>query len=270
MRNQLIIFSKNRACQLHLLLTSINRNASDFFDKITVIYKANDEYINGYEKLKSNTGFNVTFVSEKNFKNDLLLTIDDELEYTTFLVDDVVVYGNINGKKQSVLGKITNNVCCFSLRLGLNCTYSHPANLSYNITSHTKEDDMVFFNFKEQMNGDFKYPLSTDGHIYKTEMIKELLIDTEFNNPNTLEANIQRHIGIIKSDMVCFETSKVVSIPANLVNETFKNRHGLTHFFSEESLNKSFLNDEIIDFDKMLFNDINGPHKEIKYEFKKN
>ena len=68
--------------------------------------------------------------------------------------------------------------------------------------------------------------------------------------------------------MISFETSKLVSIPANLVNDSFKNRHGIQYYFSEKELNDRFLNNETIDLASMDFTNINGPHKEIEYKFK--
>jgi hypothetical protein len=67
----------------------------------------------------------------------------------------------------------------------------------------------------------------------------------------------------------CFNESKLVSIPVNLVNDTFSNRHGLQFGISEKELNNRFMSGEIIDLNSMDFSNINGPHKEIKYEFKK-
>ena len=50
-----IIFSKDKACQLELLLKSIRRNTSNLFD-IKVIYEtSNGVFKQGYEKLKEET-----------------------------------------------------------------------------------------------------------------------------------------------------------------------------------------------------------------------
>jgi hypothetical protein len=67
----------------------------------------------------------------------------------------------------------------------------------------------------------------------------------------------------------CFTESKLVSIPVNLVNDTFKNRHGLEFGVSENELNNKYLSGESIDLQAMDFSSVNGPHKEIKYEFTK-
>lgn len=275
MRNQLFIFSKNRASQLNLLITSIFKNAISMFDKIYIIYKADEGYIDGYNKLieaysiENYFTTNIVFHQENNFRHDLIRLIDDNYDFTTFLVDDVVIYNKIEKSKEDILKVIKDDVCCFSLRLGYNCVYSHPANLYYTIKENINNNGIVYVSHNKQIPGDFGYPLSTDGHIFKTTMIKNLLIETPFNNPNTLEANLQKHLPVVPPMMLFLEESKVVSIPVNLVNDTYKNRHGVEFYFSEKDLNDRFLNNEIIDFDAMDFTKINGPHKEIKYEFKK-
>lgn len=268
MRNQVIIFSKNRASQLNLLLDSIKLNGLHLFDKIQVLYKADVEYVSGYDKLKTKFDGLVTFNLESNFRADLINLIGDDIEFTTLLVDDAVMYDKVTETKEFILSSIHDKVCCFSLRLGLNCVYSHPANLSYKIQNYGLLNGIVTFHHKIQGPGDFSYPLSTDGHIFKTEKLRDMLLSTPFNNPNSLEANLQRQLNQTEELMICFEKSKVVSIPVNLVNDTYKNRHGLEFYISEKELNDKYLNNETIDLNAMDFTNINGPHKEIQYKFK--
>ena len=67
MKNQLIIFSKNRACQLHLLLESIEKNSNSLFDVVKVVYLfTNKDYENGYIRLINNFK-NVDFTIETSF-----------------------------------------------------------------------------------------------------------------------------------------------------------------------------------------------------------
>ncbi len=264
MKNQLIIFSKNRAMQLSLLLETITINCYHLFDKISVIYKADTEYQSGYDKLS------VNLIKETSFKDDLMSLLTDEYEVTTLLVDDAVVYDRITQSKEEILNNLRLDTICFSLRLGLNCVYSHPADINYTIKDYVDLGDFIKFDYRKQEPGDFNYPLSTDGHIYQTSFLKAMLEQTIFSNPNTLEANIQRFVRLngIPFNIICFKNSKVVSIPVNLVNTTFRNRHGIKHYFSEKDLNDRFLNGEIIDIGSMDLSSINGPHKEIEYKFK--
>jgi len=269
-KNQLIIFSKNRACQLNLLLDSLKTNAPLLFDKISVLYKTdNEDYLYGYQKLFEKYP-SIYFFNENNFRKDLFKLIDDEIEATTFMVDDAVVYNQILARKIDIIKPVVEDFVIFSLRLGKNCNYSHPADLHYELGEHEVDGEYMTFDYTKQQNGDFKYPLSTDGHIFNTTFIKDLLIEIDFRNPNTLEAFLQRFVvtdsipKIVKS----FTDSKLVSIPANLVNDSFNNRHGLQFGISEKELNDKFLSGNEIDLTSMEFSDINGPHKELKYVFK--
>jgi len=269
-RNQLIIFSKNRACQLNLLLDSIKHNSGLLFDKINILFKAdNPEYNDGYLKVIGEYG-GVNFLKETDFRRDLIKLIDDNFEVTTLMVDDAVMFKQVLTRKIDIIKPVVEDNIIFSLRLGENCNYSHPANLYYKLAEHETIGEYIIFDYTKQQVGDFRYPLSTDGHIYNTMLIKELLIETNFSNPNTLEANLQRFVftDLIPNTLKCFIESKLVSIPANLVNDTFRNRHGLIYGVSEKELNDKFLHGEKIDMYSMDFSNINGPHKEIKYGFK--
>lgn len=269
MTNQLIIFSKNRACQLQLLIESIKNNANLLFDKINVLYTFDYEFNNSYNLLIDRYP-DINFIKETSFKNDLLVLIDLNYDFTTFLVDDAIVYNHISDTYKNEILSLVNGdgVICFSLRLGLNCTYSHPANMHYQINDYKSYNtDIILFNFRQQI-GDFGYPLSTDGHIFKTRNIRSLIKATQFSNPNTLEANLQSTLNIIDPIMFSFKESKVVSVPVNLVNTTFNNKNGLLFGVSALELNNRFINGEIIDLYSLDFSNINGPHKEIKYIFK--
>lgn len=268
MINQLIIFSKNRPMQLHLLLESIAKNAVSVFDNITVLYKSDSLYESGYDILAKHFNY-IVFHKESDFRLDLLSLIDDNYSYTTFMVDDNLFYNKINCDLSDILGTITDNHICFSLRLGLNCNYSHPADFSYEIGKYKIIDNFITVDYTTQM-GDFNYPLSTDGHIYKTGTIKSILTAIWFTNPNTMESMMQSfcNSNSIPKLLTFFNESKVVGVPVNLVNDGFNNRHGIKHYFSESDLNKKYLNEYIIDIESLDFSDINGPHKEIEYKFK--
>lgn len=271
-KNQVIIFSKNRACQLNLLLDSIKENAPLLFDKISVLYKSDDEeYLSGYQKLFEKYP-SILFVNEKNFKKETIELIDDNIEATTFMVDDAVIFRKVMARKVDIIRPVVKENFIFSLRLGLNCVYSHPANVNYVLGEHEIKGEYIIFDYTKQQIGDFSYPLSTDGHIFNTKLIKNLLTKIDFYNPNTLEANLQNfvYLNLIPKMVKCFRESKLVSIPANLVNNTFRNRHALEFGMHEKELNNKFISGETIDLEMLDFSGVNGPHKEIKYTFKKN
>lgn len=271
MKNQLIIFSKNRASQLHLLLESIKNNSNDLFDKIFIIYTYTDkEFFDGYCKLIKQFP-KVSFIVEDNFfKDTMKLISDSSFNYTTFMVDDDVFYQKLYIDREKIFNLFNDQnkpISCFSLRLGLNCNYSHPANLSYTIGNYETIDDFIKVNINEQ-KGDFAYPLSVDGHIFKTDFIKSCLNSIGvFTNPNTLESKLQHLLNRIDKYMCFFYESVLVGIPNNIVNTTHNNRMGLRFYFSEKELNVKYKNGEIINLESLDFSNINGPHKEIEYKF---
>jgi len=273
MKSQLIIFSKNRASQLHLLLESLEKNSKDLFDTIFVIYTYTEkDYLDGYNKIIEKFP-KVSFVIENDFfKDSMKLVSNNSFEYTTFMVDDNVFYKELPINREKIFNLFNDQnkpISCFSLRLGLNCNYSHPANLSYTIGNYETVDDFIKININEQ-KVDFAYPLSVDGHIFKTDFIKSCLSSIGlFSNPNTLESKLQYLLNRIDKNMCFLKESVLVGIPNNIVNNTHKNRRGLKFYFSEKDLNIKYNNGETINLEGLDFSDINGPHKEIEYKLKK-
>ena len=92
-----IIFSKDRAAQLDLLLKSIGKNAKDIF-QLKVIYASSEiSFEKGYEKLIDKYPEVKWMKESSNFKEDVLSAIDNtESEYTCFFTDDDIVYRKIN------------------------------------------------------------------------------------------------------------------------------------------------------------------------------
>lgn len=276
MKNRLIIFSKNRACQLHLLLESIQKNAPLFFDEIVILYTADDLYVEGYNRLRAlfpeSKTSGMKYRGESNFREDLVALLDDiNIPFTTLLVDDAIMYRPVITTKDAALATITDDVVCLSLRLGLNCTYSHPVDISYSLGEHTVNGDFLKFDYREQMKGDFRFPLSTDGHIYKTTFLKSLLEKIEFSNPNSLEFKLQELVSnhSIPHMVVSFKESRIVSVPVNVVNIYKEHPSGLEYFIPEKGLNKRYLAGEVIDLNALDFSKVNGPHRELNFSYRK-
>jgi hypothetical protein len=67
--------------------------------------------------------------------------------------------------------------------------------------------------------------------------------------------------------MLSFRQSCLVSIPANIVTPTYRNRVGENSDWSAESLNRCFLAGERIDLYAMDFSSVRGAHQEIPLAF---
>jgi len=272
-----IIFSKDRAMQLDLLLQSIllNFNVEDY--TLNILYKAsNDEYNRGYNTIRDLYP-QFRYKKEESFKQDLLSLFNDS-KYTVFLTDDDIIYQSfkLNNDELHNIFMLTN-ANCFSLRLGLNtkhCYTQQKLNSLEEFKTHNFYYDtdliepVISWKVGDGTN-DYSYPMSVDGHIFKTEYIKNLCEILEYGNPNFYEAmlsNFGRNEMIISS----YKNSKLVNSPINRVQETFKNLSGMKYSYSSEDLNEMYLDGLILNLEKMNFNEITGCHQEIQPIFKLN
>src|SRR5690242_206861 len=117
--------SKNRAAQLELLLYSIRTNAPDLL-KLNVVYTyTNDNFKAGYDKLiKDNNSENdITFTLEENGQKNFYEFLNSNKDQVVGLfTDDCIVYRPLKISDVHIENILSNDVWCFSLRLGLNIT----------------------------------------------------------------------------------------------------------------------------------------------------
>jgi len=279
---KLIIFSKNRALQLFTLLSSLDKNSTIFKD-IYILYKfTNEEYKQGYDKLKTQTYENIDKdksiyfyeENEEGFKsnlNELLQLNREKYDHICFMVDDQIMYQKLENENE-IFDLITDDVFCFSLRLGLNIKYRHLTDKYFNLLNYEESDNGKFikWNWREQgQQSDFGYFFSVDSHIFKYKDIEKLIKPLNYNNPNTFEASMHLQYNFPKNYMCSYNNSKTVSLPINRVNDVFLNRFGVKVNITEKELNDRFLNGEIIDYENMQYENINACHVEIPVLFKK-
>jgi hypothetical protein len=266
-----IIFSKDRAMQLDLLLKSIllNFNVEDY--KLNILYKAsNDEYNRGYNMIRDLYP-QFSYKREENFKSDLI-SLFNESKYTVFLTDDDIIYQSfkLNNDELHNIFMLTD-ANCFSLRLGLNtvnCYTMQKLNKLNNYKTHNFYYDVdliepvISWKVADGTN-DYAYPMSLDGHIFKTEYIKNLCEVLEYTNPNLFEAFLS-NFGKPEMIMASYKNNKLVNSPINRVQDTFQNLSGMKYRYSSEDLNEMYLDDVCFNFEKMKFNEITGCHQEIQ------
>ena len=216
-----IIFSKDRAAQLDLLLRSMPD-----FDEVYVIWTASDnKFAAGYDMLDFRGAMSVR--QSQDFKDDVVWYADSPNEYTMFLTDDDVFL------RDFVMPVIPDNVACLSLRLNPRMDYCYTLNRKQ---APPKMQPGNIWNWR-LADADYGYPMSLDGHIFRTADILPLLEKLDYHDPNSLEAALARN-PINRPLMMCFDKSVIVNNPINRVQDTIKNRHGNV---SAEWLNEQFL-----------------------------
>ena len=272
---QVIVFSRDRAMQLHALLESF----SQCFPTIipTVLFRASDrDYQRGYDLLM--TRFGARWMPEGDFRQDLLNIVTEPVEgtgavdtLTMFAVDDDVFKRKVSLKDIYAVMH-DPRVLCLSLRLSPEITHCYTMDID---TPPPRFDDRIFARNKDRVltwdwqgkPGDWGYPFSCDGHIYRTHQILPVMQRTPWATPNQMEGRVVA-AGDWKlwQKMACFSEQVVVNIPANLVQTDFQNRTcgGL----SSEVLNNRYLHNEIIDIWPLVKQWSPACHLPMQYDFK--
>lgn len=261
----LVIYSFDNVMKLHLLLESLKINANEVFN-INVIYKTSDEnFENGYNILKerfehvnfvcgkkaSKTRFGIAdIIGEDSIKEQVLNFLNNKYTYTCFFNDNNIIYDKIN--IDDITNKF-NNEFCFSLRLGENVKYCYNLECD-NVLIKDKEDEkFIWWDWSKSYN-DFGYPLSLDGHIFKTKDILKMVKKISFKNFEELELGLQIFDTFPKKQMMAYKKSKSVNNP--IVN------------LNKNKLNSLYLENNIISFDDLDFSSIKGCYQEIDLKFK--
>lgn len=253
-----IIFSKDRACQLELLLRSFAKYVeSPHLYTINVLYTySNGEFRKGYDKLMKATPPNVKFKKEQNFKQNLLSIFGDG-KYTIFLVDDMVFKNPVNFyDKQMDIFNEDHMILCRSLRLQKGLTYCYPSGEPMFDPPFGENNVYEWYG----QSGDYGYPLSVDGHIFRSEDIYPFVKNCEYKNPNSMEGAWQ-HQYTNRTKMICYDKSVVVNNPVNKVQTVNGNKHGEV---PAEFLNDEYLQGKTIDLTAFDGIENKSCHQEIE------
>ena len=272
-----VVFSKNRACQLDLLLRSIEKNLPQF-ENIWVLYEATTpSFFAGYELLISRFP-KIHFIKQINFQTDTFYLLNNiACKYVCFFVDD-----NVITRKCSIIGSDILNTCvfkdqnaaCFSLRLGTNIKIQdiynnlpieYPKDFSYYIIEPYKEQILLWNWTTIRTFGDFGYPFSVDGHIYQKKDILPFLT-YEFDTPNAFEGRFDKN-KLTQNRMYCFANSVIVNNPINIVGSS-NNNAGKYYGYTLEELNNKYLHNNIINLEPIMQEKIIACHQEIQIQFK--
>lgn len=263
----IIVFSKDRASQLELFIRSMKLYFKEFQqNKISVLYTySDDKYKQGYEKLFNiHNDKNIVYIKEtENFKNHVLKLLNPENTYSVFFVDDIIFKNPFTlESKQFKLFTMNDDILTLSLRLHPYLKFCYAAN--FTMSPPQFETNNVFKWYGKQ--GDYGYPMSLDGHFFRTNDILTLTRAINFNNPNSYES-VLAGFPLNRPKMICFEESVIINNPVNKVQTFNNNYHGN---ITAEYLNDMFLNDNIIDLEDYKGIKNNACHQELKISFIKN
>ena len=199
-------------------------------DGVGLVQPTSESFEKAYSSLAAERS-GVRWVRETSFRENLQALVG-EADYTVFHTDDDV-YFRTPGRFE-----LREDEVCFALRLGLNTTYSYALDVEERLVGANVVGNRVAWDWRSQGAGSYSYPLAVNGHVFRTEDAVNWLRRARFSNPNELEAVLQTFNAELRPKIASFQHSVVVSIPANVVNETFPNRHG--DLFTAEDLTTAF------------------------------
>jgi hypothetical protein len=260
------IFSKNRACQLDLLLRSLTNRLYNHIEnpRVVIIYKAEQGFKDGYRTLIEEYGESFHFIdqdtSAQNFKDMVLLFgLNETHKYSMFLVDDDVFLRNAFLSEKYLDSYLNqSDVCAHSLRMSSNISYCYTGNFETPKPSSFKDS---MWNISDG-KGDWGYPASLDGNVFRTYEIKSLLKRISFSNPNSMEGQMDLHWNLPGTMMSCEKEQALVGIPANLVQTNGINRHGNQ---SAEFLEAAYVSGKRISMKSFEGISKLSPHVELEY-----
>lgn len=275
--------SCNRACQVHLLLESMQKNAPGIFQPVVNYTYTNESFKKGYELLQnSEIGQKCEWQHRTIYGLDFKSFLNNNHgDLVAHFVDDMIYYRKTNIKEDDVRNIFRAlPVWCFNLRVGLNIhitDYQLGTKISPPSDYTLLDNKYMVWNFMEQ-NGSmwdsyFNFEGCVDGFIFPAKNILWLLRNEDWSaieTPMHYE-RLSCHNGERRKHNNNLMASPLLSeVFAQHGTSVFNDNHrSIRNSFSVNELNDMYLNGYIIDIDNMNLTNINCAHDEIPYNMKR-
>lgn len=256
----LVVFSFDRPLQLYALLESIEKRCQGM-GQIGVICRCSDEKMEeAYQEVVRRFPQAIFWMQgespEADFKPLLLKAVfESPSPYIVFAVDDNIITDAVDLKKCTQALE-ERGAYGFYLRLGKNIDRCYMLNLVTGVPPIVDLNDGTYAWQFSQGEGDWKYPNTVDLTIYRKSDIEPYLRKKKYHNPNTFELAWASKADFKKVGL-CFDHSKVINIPLNLVNIS-GNR--CMHRYSTQELLEKFKEGLKIDINQLYQIPNQSPH----------
>lgn len=267
-----VVFSYDRPLQLYALLESMEKYISHM-GRVTVVYRASDfAYRDAYSDVRKSFPFAQFVIQGANPTQDFKqLAIkashfDEDPEFVMYAVDDIIVKDYVDFS-ECVNGLRLTGAYGFYLRLGTNLTDGYPPGVPQKKPSFSFVSESILSWVFNQSEGDWAYPHTVDMTIYRKNDVVPHILEMNYRAPNILEAEWSgRSASIMAKKGVCFEKSKIVNIPMNIVQDCgWQNPH--MHFKNALELLRIFNEGKKIDISKLYQVDNRGSHWDYVPQF---
>jgi len=266
-----VAFSKDRALQLHALITS-------YLEKVTspvpihILYQTSTpSHRKAYEEvIDIFSNKNISFTkqdSDNSFRSNLISLLQSVLsEKIFFLVDDVLFIEDFDIED---FVKLDTDKFVPTLRMGLNLnkcyTLQKDQSLPEFIPAKIKDNDKITWQWDQGVY-DWSYPLSLDGHFFSSQEIITMIQLIDFSAPNSLEDQLQkfRRFFLFRKG-IAYNKSRIVNIPCNKVQNENKNIHGNWH---QDFLLEQWQKGYQMDYRQLYGVNNISAHQEISFNFR--
>jgi hypothetical protein len=221
---QYVVFSKDRACQLHLLLETLDQHLPADV-RVNILFRAStEEDAAAYMHCKEHFASRAEFIPEVNFGRNLVQLLEsDKSRNCIFLVDDIAVLYDIPHR---LLCHHDASRAIVSLRLGANIVRSYNSGISKMQQPLLEETTLVGDPSLKLLRWrwrdgvvDWSLPTSLDGHLMPKSMIMPILRAGGFKAPNSLEHILGQFRFIFKHQWAyALPKSVIINFPMNAVN----------------------------------------------------
>lgn len=229
----LIVFSYDRPTQLYSCIESIKLYMTKGLGEVFVIYRVSgNKFEKAYKEVQKDFPFVKMFkqdsVDPKEDFKPLLLNVflkKSKSKYIAFVVDDIIVKDAVDLTFcANSLEK--NNAYGFYLRLGKNTTENYTIPFKNPRLPDFKkcENGVISWKFKDGTGGDWSYPNTVDMTVYRKADIAVPFKELDYHSPNTLEGSWAKKVNKEWIGL-CFEKSRIVNIPLNIVQQDCNNLH---------------------------------------------
>lgn len=266
-----IAFSKDRALQLHALLSSYLEKVASPATVYILYQTSSPSHQKSYDELIEIFSENNIFFkkqdSDNSFRSDLISLLQSvRSEKIFFLVDDVLFVEDFDIED---FVKFDPDKFVPTLRMGLNLTkcYTFQKNqqLPELMPDIIKDEDKITWEWDQGIY-DWSYPLSLDGHFFSAQEIKTMIQLIDFSAPNTLEDQLQHYCRFFMFRKgVAYYKSRIVNIPCNKVQIENKNIHGNCH---QDFLLEQWQKGYQMDYRQLYGFNNTSAHQEISFKFK--
>ena len=227
-----IVFSKDRALQLHGLLSTFRQKVIPCVP-IYVLYLASSSlHQKAYDDVKEIfTNQGVRFIQQKNnrsFKQDLMEIIFSLTgDILFFLVDDILFTESVD--LNDIL-KLDLDEFVPSLRMGENIARCYvlqkPQKMPLFLNHEAAEGDKIVWQWSAG-EMDWNYPLSVDGHFFARREMTAMAALISFDAPNSFENQLQIfRPWFLNRYGIGYKKSKIMNIPCNRVQTEVNNLSG--------------------------------------------